>query len=52
VHALCSHMSSIYFSMETPFDCPDDDLSDNAFVWASKSIGGRDDVEEFVACNV
>jgi hypothetical protein len=52
VHALCSHMSSLHFSTEPPFDCPNDDLSDNAFVWASKSIRGRDDVEEFVACNV
>jgi hypothetical protein len=26
------------------------DLNDDAFVWASQNIGGRDAVEEFVSC--
>jgi hypothetical protein len=38
--------------MEPPFDCPDDDLSDVAFVWASKSIRGQDAMEEFVSYDV
>jgi hypothetical protein len=40
------------FSMEPPFDCPKDNLSDSAFVWASKFIEGRDAIEEFVAYGV
>jgi hypothetical protein len=45
-------MSGLRFSTEPPFDCPDDNLSDHAFIWASKSIGGRDAGEEFVAYGV
>jgi hypothetical protein len=45
-------MSGLRFSTEPHFDCPDDNLSDHAFIWASKSIGGRDAGEEFVACGV
>jgi hypothetical protein len=52
VHALRSHMSGLRFHTEPPFDCPDDDLSDAAFVWASKFIGDQDAMEEFVACSV
>jgi hypothetical protein len=40
------------FSTETPFDCLDNNLSDDTFVRASKSIRGRDVVEDFVACGV
>jgi hypothetical protein len=50
VHALRSHMSTLKFDMKPSFNCPDDDLSDRAFVWASKCINGRDAVEEFVPC--
>jgi hypothetical protein len=35
-----------------PFDCADDDCGDVAFIWATKFIGGRDAVEEFLACGV
>jgi hypothetical protein len=52
VHDLRSHMSGLHFRTESPFDCPDNDLSDAAFVWASKFIRGRDAVEEFVPCSV
>jgi hypothetical protein len=45
-------MSALCFHTVPLFDCFDDDLSDAAFVWASKYIGGRDAVEEFVACSV
>jgi hypothetical protein len=40
VHALCSHMSCLNFWMKPSFDYADDDLSDGAFVWASKHIRG------------
>jgi hypothetical protein len=52
VHALRSHMSCLNFWMKPSFECTDDDLSDNAFVWASKHIGGQDVMEEFIVCNV
>jgi hypothetical protein len=52
MHALRSHMSGLHFYMEPPFVCPDDDLSDAAFIWASKFIGGQDAMEEFAACGV
>jgi hypothetical protein len=52
VHALCLHMSDLRFSMETSFDSPNDDLSDDAFIWASKTIEGQDVMEEFVVCVV
>jgi hypothetical protein len=52
VHALHSHMSALRFCMKPSFDCPDDDLSDGAFIRASKCIGGLDTMEEFVSCGV
>jgi hypothetical protein len=48
MHGLRSHMSGLRYCTEPLFDCPDDDLSDDAFVWTSKFIGARDVVEEFV----
>jgi hypothetical protein len=38
------------FRTEPPFDCADDNSGDIAFVRATKFIGGRDAVEEFLAC--
>jgi hypothetical protein len=35
--------------MEPSFDCADDDSGDVAFVQATKYIGGRDVMEEFIA---
>jgi hypothetical protein len=52
MHTLHSHMSCLNFWMKPSFDCVDDDLSNGAFIWASKHIGGRDVMEEFIACNV
>jgi hypothetical protein len=40
------------FSTEPTFYCLDNNLSDDTFVWASKSIRGWDVVEDFVACGV
>jgi hypothetical protein len=47
-----SHMCSLDFQTEPPFDCSDDDSGDAAFVRATKFIRGRDAVEEFVACDM
>jgi hypothetical protein len=52
VHALRSHMSTLKFCTKPSYDCSGKDLSDGAFVWASKCIRGQDVVEEFVACGV
>jgi hypothetical protein len=50
VHILRSYMCSLEFRMDPLFDCADDDSGDVAFVQATKFIGGRDAVEEFIAC--
>jgi hypothetical protein len=52
VHALCSHMSVLDFRTEPPFNCADNDSGDITFVWVTKFIGGRDAIEEFLACGV
>jgi hypothetical protein len=52
VHALHSHMSALKFCTKPSYDCSGKELSDNAFVWASKCIRGRHVVEEFVSCGV
>jgi hypothetical protein len=45
-------MCCFNFHTKPSFKCPDDNLRDGVFVWASKNIRGRDAVEEFVACGV
>jgi hypothetical protein len=45
-------MSTIKFCTKPSYDCSGEDLSDGAFVWASKCIGARDVVEEFMSCGV
>jgi hypothetical protein len=40
------------FQTEPPFDYADDNSGDVAFVRATKFIGGRDVVEEFLACGM
>lgn len=52
MHALRSHMSGLRFCAESHLVSLDDDLSDTAFVWAFKFVGGWDAVEEFMACGV
>jgi hypothetical protein len=37
VHALRSDMSALKFHTKPSLNCPDDDLSDKAFVWAVKT---------------
>jgi hypothetical protein len=52
VHAPRSQMSGLDFHTEPLFDCADDDSGDIAFIWATKFVGGRDTMEEFLACGV
>jgi hypothetical protein len=40
VHTLHLHLSCLSFRTKPSFECADDDLSDDAFFWASKHIGG------------
>jgi hypothetical protein len=49
VHVRHSHMCSLDFWIEPPFDCTDYDLGDVTFVRATKFIRGWDVVEEFLA---
>jgi hypothetical protein len=46
---LHSHTCGLDFRTEPPFYCADDDSGDATFVEATKFIGGRDTMEEFVA---
>lgn len=50
VYALCSHMSALDFLTEPPVDYIDTDVGDVAFVRATCVIGGRDAIEEYLAC--
>jgi hypothetical protein len=52
MHIMCSYMCSLEFRTDPPFDYANDDLGDIAFVQATKFIGGRDVVEEFIACGM
>jgi hypothetical protein len=45
-------MSVLDYTVEPEVECLDDDLNDVAFVRAITTIGGRDAVEEFVACKM
>jgi hypothetical protein len=49
---LHSHMCSLDFQREPPFDCGNDDSGDITFVRATKFIRGWDAVEESVACSM
>jgi hypothetical protein len=42
-------MSGLDFATEPPFECPKNDAGDVAFVKATRSIGSRDAVEEYMA---
>jgi hypothetical protein len=52
VHTLRSHISTLNFCMKPSVQDSVQDLSDDAFIWACKNIGGQDVVEEFVSCGV
>jgi hypothetical protein len=42
-------MMGLDFLMEPPFECPNDDAGDAAFIRATQSIGGRDTIREYMA---
>jgi hypothetical protein len=42
-------MSALDYTAEPEAECLDDDPNDDAFIWATTTIGGRDAVEEFMA---
>jgi hypothetical protein len=48
IHDLRKHMSALNFCTKPITSDTTRDLNDDAFVWASQNIGGRDVVEEFV----
>jgi hypothetical protein len=52
IHALRSHMSALNFRTKPISSDTAQDLNDDAFVWASQNIRGRDAVEEFLSCGV
>jgi hypothetical protein len=52
MHVLHSYMVALDFATEPLFECVDDDAGDVAFVKATRSIGGRDAIEEYMACRL
>jgi hypothetical protein len=50
--ALHSQMSELDYAVKPEVECSDDDPNDAAFVRAMATIGGRDVVEEYVACKM
>jgi hypothetical protein len=45
-------MTELDFVTELPFECPDDDVGDVAFIKATRTIGGRNTMEEYMACGL
>jgi hypothetical protein len=52
VHALHTWMSELDYVIEPEVEYLDNDPNDAAFVRATTTIGGRDAVEEYVACKM
>jgi hypothetical protein len=52
VHILHSYLCGLDFQTCPPFDCADEDSRDVAFIRATNFIGGRDAVEEKLACRM
>jgi hypothetical protein len=52
VHILRSHMTGLEFKTEPPFNCDHSDSGSVAFIRATKFLGGRNVVEEFIACGM
>jgi hypothetical protein len=50
--ALHLYMSKLESKMEPSYQCPDDEAGDVAFIKATHVIGGRNVVEEFMACEL
>jgi hypothetical protein len=45
-------MSALDYVVEPEVDCPDDDSNNVTFVRTTSTIGGRDAIEEFMACRM
>jgi hypothetical protein len=52
VHALHSRMSMLDYAVEPEVECLDNDPNDTAFIQASTTIGGRNAIEEYLACKM
>jgi hypothetical protein len=52
MYTLYSRMSELDYAVEPKVECPDNDPNDASFVRATATIGGRDAVEEYVACKM
>jgi hypothetical protein len=52
VFTLCLSMTPLDFTTEPSFECANGDSSDAAFVHDVSLIGGRDAVEEYLACRM
>jgi hypothetical protein len=52
VYALHSRMSTLDYIVEPEVECPEDDANNAPFIRAITTLGGRDAVEEFVACQM
>jgi hypothetical protein len=52
VHVMRSYLCGLGFRMEPPFDCADEDSGDVTFVKDMNFIGGREAVEEYMACGM
>jgi hypothetical protein len=45
-------MTKLEFVTEPSYQCPDNEAGDLAFVKATRTIGGRDAIEEYTACEL
>jgi hypothetical protein len=52
IFALHSYMSKLEFVMEPSYQCPNSEVGDLAFVKATHTIGGRDAILEYMACEL
>jgi hypothetical protein len=52
IFVLHRDMSALDFAVEPSFECANDNASDVTFVNATRSIGSRDAVEEYLACGL
>jgi hypothetical protein len=52
MYTLHSQMTKKDYTVDPKMECPDNDPNDTAFVRATATIGGRDAVEEYVACKI
>jgi hypothetical protein len=45
-------MTGLDFVTDPPLECPDDVVGGTAFIKAMRTIGGRDAIEEYMACGL